>query len=190
VQDHPPPPSEFLLLPPLGSLYKDHVRNQELPQPGDSRPVMPPSQRALSKQMMNNWGPWGPWETNMQKSTNSRMLQQLAFHTQQNIKVTSTKDLDHLPLTNNDHVSVLSFEMYTLESGEPPSRVPSFTLGGLVLLYSRCANSGTHLFVYYESMNSLDPLIGVLVMFLITTLSEITCRHAELSRCIHRFMIG
>jgi hypothetical protein len=25
VQDHPPPPSEFLLLLPLGSLYKDHV---------------------------------------------------------------------------------------------------------------------------------------------------------------------
>ncbi len=36
VQDHPPPPSEFLLLPSLSSLYKVHVRNQELPQPGDS----------------------------------------------------------------------------------------------------------------------------------------------------------
>jgi hypothetical protein len=37
VQDHPPPPNESLLLPPLNSLYKTHVRNQELPQPGDSR---------------------------------------------------------------------------------------------------------------------------------------------------------
>jgi hypothetical protein len=37
VQDHPPPPSEFLLLPPLDGLYKTNVRNQELPQPGDSR---------------------------------------------------------------------------------------------------------------------------------------------------------
>ena len=44
VQDHPPPPSEFLLLPPLESLCKAHARNQELPQPGDSRPVMSPSQ--------------------------------------------------------------------------------------------------------------------------------------------------
>jgi hypothetical protein len=78
VQDNPPPPSEFLQLPPLGSLYKSHVRNQKLPQPGDSRPVMSPSQRAFSKQMMKYWE---PWETNMQKSTNSRMLQQLAFHT-------------------------------------------------------------------------------------------------------------
>ncbi len=57
--------------------------------------------------MMNYWG---PWETNMQKSTNSRMLQQLAFHTQQTIKGTSTQDLDPLPLANNDHASVLPFE--------------------------------------------------------------------------------
>jgi hypothetical protein len=42
------------------------------------------------------------------------MLQQLAFHTQQIIEATSTQDLDPLPLTNNDHPSVLPFEMYTL----------------------------------------------------------------------------
>jgi hypothetical protein len=84
VQDYPPPPSEFLLLPTLGSLYKTHVRNQELPQPGDSRPVMPPSQ--------------------------------------QTIKATSTQDLDPLPLVNNDHASVLPFEMYTIDPGEPPTR--------------------------------------------------------------------
>jgi hypothetical protein len=118
VQDHPSPPSEFLLLPPLDNLYKVYVRNQELPQPGDSRPVSPPSQHALSHQMMKYWG---PWETHIQKSTNSRMFQQLVFHTQQTIKATSTQDLDPLPLVNNDHVSVLPFEMYTLESGEPPS---------------------------------------------------------------------
>jgi len=39
VQDHPPPPSEFLLLPPLDDLYQTYVRNQGLPQPGDSRPL-------------------------------------------------------------------------------------------------------------------------------------------------------
>ena len=59
VQDHPPPPSEFLLLPPLDSLYKVYVRNQELPHPGGSRPVMPPSQHALSQQMMKNWITFG-----------------------------------------------------------------------------------------------------------------------------------
>jgi hypothetical protein len=119
VQDHPPPPPEFLLLPPLDSLYKSYVRNQELPQPGDSRPVMSPSQHALSHQMMKYWG---LWETNMQKSTNCRILQQLDFHTQQTIKTTSTQDLDPLPLANNDHTSVLPFKMYSLEPGEPPSR--------------------------------------------------------------------
>jgi hypothetical protein len=47
VQDHPPSPNDSFLLPPLDSLHKDHVRNQELPQPGDSRPVKTPCQRAI-----------------------------------------------------------------------------------------------------------------------------------------------
>jgi hypothetical protein len=38
VQDQPLPPSDTLLLPPLSSLYKVHMRNQEMPQTGDSRP--------------------------------------------------------------------------------------------------------------------------------------------------------
>ena len=57
----------------------------------------------------------------MQKSTNSRMLQQLDFHTQQIIESISSQDLDPLPLSNNDHTSVLPFEMYVLGPGEPPS---------------------------------------------------------------------
>jgi hypothetical protein len=42
VQDHPPSPNDSLLLPPLENLHKTHVRNPELPQPGDSRPVKSP----------------------------------------------------------------------------------------------------------------------------------------------------
>ena len=57
VQDHPPPPNESLLLPSLESLYKAHVRNQELPQEGDSRQVIPPSPNTLSNLMMNKWEP-------------------------------------------------------------------------------------------------------------------------------------
>ncbi len=114
VQDHPPPSSEFLLLPSLDNLYKVYVWNQELPQSGDSPPVMSPSQRTLSQQMMKKWI---PRETNIRKSNNPRMLQQLAFHTQQIIKTTSTQDLDPLSLDNNDHTSVLPFEMYALEPG-------------------------------------------------------------------------
>jgi hypothetical protein len=38
VQDQPLPPSDTLLLPSLSRLYKVHVRNQEMPQTGDSRP--------------------------------------------------------------------------------------------------------------------------------------------------------
>ncbi len=38
--------------------------------------------------------------------------------------------------------------------------------------------------------NYLDPLSGVLVTIFITTFSEITWRHPELSRWFHRLMIG
>jgi hypothetical protein len=119
VQDHPPSPNESLLLPSLDILHKAHARNQEFPQPGDSRPVIPPSQRAISKQLMKKWE---PRETNMRKSNNSRMLQRLALHTHKITKATSTQDLDPRPLANNDHPSVLPFEMYAIEPGEPPSR--------------------------------------------------------------------
>ena len=78
VQDHPPPPTEFLLLPSLDSLYKDHIRNQELPQTGDSRPVTAPSQIDISKQMMKKWE---TWELNLRKTNDSWMLHQLALYT-------------------------------------------------------------------------------------------------------------
>ena len=138
VQDQPPPPSEFLLLPSLDGLYKTNVRNQEPPQPGDSRLVMPPSQRALSKQMMKNWE---PWDKNMRKSNNHRMLQQLAFHTQQTLKATSTQDLDPRPLANNAHPSVLPHELYALEPGEIPSRILSWKPLGFLRHIKRFTNT-------------------------------------------------
>jgi len=68
--------------------------------------------------MMKNWE---PWETNIRKSNNHRMLQQLVFYTPHTIKATSTQDLDPRPLVKNDHASALPFEMYELEPGETPS---------------------------------------------------------------------
>jgi hypothetical protein len=100
VQDQPLPPSETLLLPPLEILYKLYTRNQELTQSGDSRPVLPPSQHALSKEMMKKWE---VWEENIAKATNQRILQQMALHPPQVIRATSTKDLDPLSLADNDH---------------------------------------------------------------------------------------
>jgi hypothetical protein len=38
-------------------------------------------------------------------------------------KATSTQDLDPRPLANNDHPSILPFEMYAFEPGETPSRI-------------------------------------------------------------------
>ena len=36
---------------------------------------------------------WEPWKTTIEKSNNHRMLQQLAFHSQQTIKTASVQDL-------------------------------------------------------------------------------------------------
>ena len=65
------------------------------------------------------------------------MLQQLALHTEQIMKVTSTQDLDPRPLANNDHPSVLPFEMCALESGETPSHILSWKPLGLLIYIKR-----------------------------------------------------
>ena len=124
VQDPPAAPSDTLLLPSLKCLYKANERIQERPQPGDSRPVMPPSQYTLSRQIMRKWE---PWTTNTGKSNNHRMLQQLAFHKQQTIKATTVQDLDPRPCADNAHESVLAHEMGTIEPTEIPSRTLTWT---------------------------------------------------------------
>ena len=48
---------------------------------------------------------WEVWKTNIEKSNNYRMLQQLAFHTQQTIQTTSAQDLDPRPCTDNVHTT-------------------------------------------------------------------------------------
>jgi hypothetical protein len=80
---------------------------------------MPPSQNALSKQVMKNWD---FWEKKIANATNKRMLEQWALHKPQTVKVTNTLDLDPPTLAANDHPSVLSYEMFALEPGDPPSR--------------------------------------------------------------------
>ena len=81
--------------------------------------VLSPSHHTISRQIMRNWE---PWKTNIDKSNNHRMLQQLAFHKQQTIKATIFQDLDPRPCANNAHSSVLAHEMADIEPGEIPSR--------------------------------------------------------------------
>jgi len=69
------------------------------------------------------------------------MFQQLVLHTQQIIKTTSTQDLDPRPVANNDHPSVLPFEMYAIEPGEPPSRSLSWKPLGFLSHIMRRTNS-------------------------------------------------
>ncbi len=176
VEDQPPPPSEFLLLPSLEGLYKANVRNQESPQPGDSRLVIPPSQRVLSKQTMKNWE---PWDKNMRKSNNHRMFQKLALNTQQTLKATSTQDLDPRPLVNNVHPSVLDHELYVLEPGEIPSHILSWTSLG-----------------FLSHINGVPMTIGSLFqfgwsgMFFTMICMEIIYRPVKSSLSLHRYMTG
>ena len=88
-------------------------------QPLDSRQVLTPSQHNLSRQIMRNWE---VWKTNIEKSSNHRILQQLALHTQQTIQDTSVQDLDPRPCADNVHESVLPHEMAAIEPGENPTR--------------------------------------------------------------------
>ena len=122
--DPPASPSDTLLLPPLKYLYKVNEHIQERPQTGDSRLVMSPSQSTLSRQIMRKWE---PWKTNIGKSNNHRMLQQLAFHKRQTIKPTRIQDLDPRSWTDNVHESVLTHEMEDIEPTEIPSHTIAWT---------------------------------------------------------------
>ena len=87
----------------------------------DSRPVLSPSQRTLSRQIMRNWE---VWKTNIEKSNNHRMIQQLDFHSQQIIEDTSVQDLEPRPCDDNDHVSVLPHDLNHIKCRTNDDRFP------------------------------------------------------------------
>ena len=102
------PPVDTLLLPPLESLHSATVRNQERPQPGESRPVLSPSQRTLSRQLMRAWE---PWTTIIATSQNTRILDHLAFRNPLTIQAKNEQDLNPRPCATNALPSVLAHEM-------------------------------------------------------------------------------
>ena len=123
-----PPRRSYCHLSKFKCLYKTNERIQERPQPGDSRPVMPPSPVTLSRQIIRKWE---PWKTNIAKSNNHRMIQQLTFHKRQTIKDTRVQDLDPRSCVDNDHESVLTHEMEDIE----PTEIPSHTIAWTPLAY-------------------------------------------------------
>jgi hypothetical protein len=131
---------------------------------------MPPSQHALSKQMMKKWE---LWEENKEKTTNTRMQQQLAFHEPQTIKATSTQDLDPAPLAVNDHPSVLTHEMFALESGDPPSRTLSWNPLGFLRHIKRRTNDDLFPLSLWEVW--LCSTLGVPIPDLIGPLRQCPC---------------
>ena len=110
------PPVDTLLLPPLESLHSATVRNQERPQPGESRPVLSPSQRTLSRQLMRAWEHSFP-----RLKAPPGMLEQLAFRTALTIHATNEQNLNSRPCADNAHFSVLAHEMMAIELCEKPT---------------------------------------------------------------------
>ena len=53
-------------------LYSANARNRELSQPGESRPVLSPTQRSPSRQIMKAWASWSEV---IDSSQNSRMIE-------------------------------------------------------------------------------------------------------------------
>jgi hypothetical protein len=138
------------------------MRNQEMPQSGDSRPVMPPSQNALSKQVMKKWDFWDSSIDN----ANKRMLEPWSLHKPQTVKATSTFDLNPPPLAPNDHPSVLTYEMFALEPGDPPSRTLTWKPLGWLSHVKRRTNDDRfplslwEVWLYTQLGVSIPDLIG------------------------------
>ncbi len=169
VQDQPLPLSETLLLPPLDSIYKVYTRNQELPQPGDSRRSCH-HRNIFSNQMMKNME---VWEENIHKATNKRMLEEMALHVSQTIKATSTQDLDPLPLSSNNYPSVLPHEMYALEPGDTPSRILSWKPLGFLSHVKRRSNDDRFPLALWEVW--FCSHLGVPIPELIGSLRQCPC---------------
>ena len=75
-------------------------------------------------QIMRNWE---PLKTNIEKFNNHRMIQLLTFRARQIIPATSVQDHDPRPFADNDHTSVLWYEMTTIEPDENPTRTLTWT---------------------------------------------------------------
>jgi hypothetical protein len=97
----------------------------------------------------------------------------LTLHTQQITKATSTQDLDPRPLANNDHPSVLPFEMYTIEPGEPPSWSLSWKPQGFLNHIKQCTNSDRFPLSLWEVW--FCSTIGVPIPVLIGPSQECAC---------------
>ncbi len=97
----------------------------------------------------------------------------MSLHAPQIIKATSTQDLDPLPLANNDHPSVFPYEMYALESGDPPSRTLTWKPLGFLSHIKRRTNDDRFPISLWEVW--LCSTLGVPIPDLIGTSQQCAC---------------
>ena len=143
---------------------------------------------------------WEPWKTNITKSNNHRMLQQLAFHKRQTIKATRVQDLDPRPCADNAHESVLAHEMAAIEPTEIPSRTIAWTPLAYLSHIKRRSNDYRFLASQWEAIicyslfvttpDLMDRLSNENATRLPMTLLGIICRLAKQSQRLLRFTTG
>ena len=131
----------------------------------------------------------GTLETNIGKSNNQRMIQQLDFHKHQSIRTTSVQDLDPRSYADNDHESVLSHEMTVIEPVENPSRTltrkPLVFLSHMkcrTVMYDRLFVSQWESFSFSIFGVSTSALIGPVQQCVYNAFSYGTCSLAKTSK--------
>jgi hypothetical protein len=154
---------------------KKKERNQEMPQTGDSRPVMSPSEHTLSRQVMKNLD---IWVDKIENVTNRRILEQLPLHKPQTIKTTSTQDLDPAPLTVFDHPSVLTYELFVIETGDPPSHTLTWKPLGFLSHVKRRTNDDHFPLALWEVWFCTQ--LGVPIPDLIGSLRQCPCNDFQI----------
>ncbi len=117
------------------------------------------------------------------------MLEQWALHKPQTVRATSTLDLDPPPLAANDHPSVLPFEMFALEPGDPPSRTLTWKPLGFLSHVKRRSSDDRFPLSLWEAWfctqlgvsipDLIGPLDSVTVMCFRLIVSEIICRRVK-----------
>ncbi len=127
------------------------------------------------------------------------MIQQLALHKQQTIKVTRVQDLDPTSCTDNDYESVLSHEMTVIEPSEIPSRTLTWKPVPF-LSHIKYRSNDDHRSLNGNLLSalvwvcqirfSLDRISSANVTLLLLTLLGINCRLVKQSQQILRFTIG
>ena len=123
---------------------------------------------------------WEVWKTNIERSNNHRILQQLAFHVQQTIQGTSVQNLDPCPCSDSSKASI--------SWGRTDVFYPTKwrILNPAKILPVRLPEN----LWMYQSRPWLDLFNSVYTTFFIMIHTGTICRHVKLIQRLYRLKTG